>query len=63
MEAKYSGGSVMVWSYISAGGVGELVKNDEITNAVNYHQILIHCESETGSFFSTIMIPNTLPIE
>ena len=45
---KYGGGSVQVWGCISAGGVGDLFKIDDIMNAEKYRQILIHHAVPSG---------------
>ena len=39
---KHGGGSIMVWWCLTANGVGDLVRIDEIINAKKYRKILIH---------------------
>ena len=47
-SVKHGGGSVMVWGCISASGVGDIVRIDEILNAKKYRQILIHHAIPSG---------------
>ena len=45
---KHGGGSARVWGCISAGGVGDLFKIDEIMNAENHRQILMYHAVPSG---------------
>ena len=58
---------MLVWSCISARGVGDLFKIDDIMNAEKYRQILIHHAVPSGrqlvvqiSSSNMIMIQSTL---
>ena len=45
---KHIGGSLIVWGYLTANGVGDLVRIDGIMNVEKYRQILIHYAIPSG---------------
>lgn len=47
-KIKTHGGSIIVWSYISVSGFGDLVKIDGVINAEKCQQILIHHAGPSG---------------
>lgn len=46
--AMRSGGSLRVWSRISANSVGNLFRINDVLNAEKYRQMLIHCVIPSG---------------